>query len=237
MSEYMEKHAVAKLIGAPPGYVGHDEEGQLTEKIRRKPYSVVLFDEIEKAHDDVFNLFLQILDEGRLTDSKGRVVSFKNAIIILTSNIGAAEVQKRSSLGFGYGDNPYKADHDIMQSRITDALKTRFKPEFLNRIDDIITFHKLTKEDTGSIAEIILENLRKRLKDNLNITLDISDLAMDKIIEEGYDEVYGARPLKRVIQRRIEDRLSEEILRGNINRNSNAVIDYFNGEFTYGELD
>ena len=236
MSEYMEKHAVAKLIGAPPGYVGHDEEGQLTEKIRRKPYSVVLFDEIEKAHDDVFNLFLQILDEGRLTDSKGRVVSFKNSIIILTSNVGASEVSKRTSLGFGYSDN-VKAEHDAMESRISDALKTRFKPEFLNRIDDIITFHKLTKQDTEAIAEIMLKNLRKRLHDNLNITLEISDYAMDKIVEEGYDQVYGARPLKRVIQRRIEDRLSEEILRGNINRDSVAVVDYFDGEFTYGEVE
>ena len=230
MSEYMEKNSVNKLIGAPPGYVGFDEAGQLTEKIKRKPYSVVLFDEIEKAHDDVFNVLLQLLDDGRLTDSKGRVVSFKNCVIILTSNVGASEVTKRNTLGFLSRDDD--ADYDDMKERITDALKAKFKPEFLNRIDDIITFHKLGKDDIGSIAEILLTGLRKRLK-AMGITLDITDEAMDNLLEEGYDSGYGARPLKRVIQRRIEDKLSEEILLGNISNNSIATIDFVDGEYVY----
>ncbi|MBO7187467.1 MAG: ATP-dependent Clp protease ATP-binding subunit [Clostridia bacterium] len=230
MSEYMEKHSVAKLIGAPPGYAGFEEAGQLTEKVRRKPYSVVLFDEIEKAHIDIFNIFLQILDDGRLTDSRGRVVDFKNCIIIMTSNIGASELNKKASLGFNSTTN----DYDDMKDRIDLALRQRFSPEFLNRIDDIITFHKLTKEDTGSIAEILLKSIRKRLK-SLDIGLEITDSAMDKILDEGYDYEYGARPLKRVICRRVEDKLSEEILKGNIREGETAVIDYRDGEFVYGE--
>jgi len=233
MSEYMEKHSVAKLIGAPPGYAGFDEAGQLTEKVRRKPYSVLLFDEIEKAHNEVFNLFLQILDDGRLTDSRGRVVDFKNTIIILTSNIGASEINRRNSLGFSGSSNAYEdREYSDMKDRIGLALKQRFSPEFLNRIDDIITFHKLTKDDTGSIAEIILKSIRKRLK-TMNIGLEITDKAMDRILDEGYDAEYGARPLKRVIQRRVEDKLSEEILLGNITEGSTAIIDYDGNEFIY----
>ena len=229
MSEYMEKHSVSKLVGAPPGYVGFDEAGQLTEKVRRKPYSVVLFDEIEKAHPDVFNVMLQILDDGRLTDSKGRTVSFKNTIIIMTSNVGATEIQHKNTLGFaGSGEKAY----DDMCDRYMDALKEKFRPEFLNRIDDIIVFHKLTKEETAKIAELLLGSLRKRLA-VIGVKLSVTDSAMDLIIEKGYDNDYGARPLKRVIQRYIEDKLSEEILRGNLKENSTITVNAADGEFSF----
>lgn len=222
MSEYMEKHSVSKMVGAPPGYVGFDEAGQLTEKVRRKPYSVVLFDEIEKAHPDVFNIMLQLLDDGRLTDSKGRVVSFKNCIVIMTSNVGASEIQQRNTLGFATGGN--QAEYDNMCDRYMDALKGKFRPEFLNRIDDIIVFHKLTKEETGKIASLLLASLRKRLS-IIDVKLEITNSAMDLIIEKGYDDNYGARPLKRVIQRELEDKLSEEILRGTLSEKSTVTID------------
>jgi ATP-dependent Clp protease ATP-binding subunit ClpC len=230
MSEYMEKHSVSKLIGAPPGYVGYDDtSGHLTERIRRKPYSVVLFDEIEKAHPDVFNVLLQILDDGRLTDSKGRVVDFKNTIIIMTSNVGAGEANKVAKLGFSNIEN---AEYDKMKDRLMESLKERFRPEFLNRIDDIITFHKLTKEEIGKIAEILIKKLTKRLAER-NIKLIISTTAKDKLIEEGYDDEYGARPLKRTIQKRIEDRLSEELLQGNILDGEKVTIDFFDNKFTF----
>ncbi len=230
MSEYMEKHSVSKMVGAPPGYVGFDEAGQLTEKVRRKPYSVVLFDEIEKAHPDVFNIMLQLLDDGRLTDSKGRVVSFKNCIIIMTSNVGATEVQNKATLGFASGNS--QAEYDNMCDKYMDALKSKFRPEFLNRIDDIIVFHKLTKEETGKIAELLLSSLRKRLS-VIGVKLDITSSAMDLIVEKGYDDNYGARPLKRVIQRQLEDKLSEEILRGTLVENSTVTIDAESGEFKF----
>ena len=229
MSEYMEKHSVAKMVGAPPGYVGFDEAGQLTEKVRRRPYSVVLFDEIEKAHPDVFNIMLQLLDDGRLTDSKGRVVSFKNCIIIMTSNVGATEVEKRATLGFV---SSKEQEYDDMCDRYMEALRSKFRPEFLNRIDDIIVFHKLAKEDTAKIAGIMLANLRKRLA-VMDVTLSITDSAMDLIIEKGYDEHYGARPLKRVIQRHVEDKLSEEILRGTLVQNSQITLDAQDGQFVF----
>ena len=228
MSEYMEKHSVSKMVGAPPGYVGFDEAGQLTEKVRRKPYSVVLFDEIEKAHPDVFNIMLQILDDGRLTDSKGRVVSFKNTIIIMTSNVGATEVQHKNTLGFSGGEQAY----DDMCDRYMDALKEKFRPEFLNRIDDIIVFHKLTKDETAKIAELLLGSLRKRLA-VIGVSLKVSDEAMDLIIEKGYDNEYGARPLKRVIQRYIEDKLSEEILRGQFREGSTVTVNSDGKEFFF----
>ena len=229
MSEYMEKHSVSKMVGAPPGYVGFDEAGQLTEKVRRKPYSVVLFDEIEKAHPDVFNIMLQILDDGRLTDSKGRVVSFKNTIIIMTSNVGATEIQHKNALGFSGGS---QKDYDDMCDRYMDALKEKFRPEFLNRIDDIIVFHKLTKDETAKIAELLLGSLRKRLA-VMGVSLEVSKSAMDLIIEKGYDNDYGARPLKRVIQRYIEDKLSEEILRGTLRENSKITVNAADGEFYF----
>ncbi len=222
MSEYMEKHSVSKLVGAPPGYVGFDEAGQLTEKVRRRPYSVVLFDEIEKAHPDVFNIMLQLLDDGRLTDSKGRMVSFKNCIIIMTSNVGATEAQAKKTLGFMGSSST--AEYDNMCDKYMEALRGKFRPEFLNRIDEIIVFHKLTKEETSKIAELLLSSLRKRLA-VMGVRLEISPSAMDLIIEKGYDENYGARPLKRVIQRHIEDKLSEEILRGDLGENMALTID------------
>ncbi len=229
MSEYMEKHSVSKLVGAPPGYVGFDEAGQLTEKVRRKPYSVVLFDEIEKAHPDVFNLLLQILDDGRLTDSKGRTVSFKNTIIILTSNVGATEAQRRGTLGF---TGSAQAEYDNMCDRYTDALKENFRPEFLNRIDEIIVFRKLTREDTTKIAEILLSSLKKRLA-VMEVKLVVSPEAMELITSKGYDDEYGARPLKRVIQRYIEDKLSERILRGGLGKNTTLTVGAKDGEFTF----
>ncbi len=231
MSEYMEKHSVSKLIGAPPGYVGFDDAaGQLTEKIRRKPYSVVLFDEIEKAHPDVFNVLLQILDDGRLTDSKGRVVSFKNTVIIMTSNVGAGNVNKMTRLGFSASED--SDEYEKMKDNITEELKTQFKPEFLNRVDDIIIFHKLTREDAAKICDLFLATLAERLKGR-GIEVNVSNAAKDKLIEEGYDEVYGARPLKRVIQRRIEDALSEEILMNRVSNGQKVNIDVKDGAFTF----
>ena len=223
MSEFMEKHTVSKLIGAPPGYVGYDDNngGQLTEKIRRKPYSVVLFDEIEKAHPDVFNILLQILDDGRLTDSKGRVINFKNTIIIMTSNVGAGQIKKMSNFGFRTEDDDGYVD---MRENIMDALREQFKPEFLNRLDDIIIFRKLTREEQGKICEKIIEGLSEKLKVK-NITLNITRAAMDKLLEEGYSEEYGARPMKRVVQKRIEDRLSDEILSGNVRPGELVTVD------------
>ena len=232
MSEYMEKHSVSKLIGAPPGYVGFDENsgGQLTEKVRRKPYSVVLFDEVEKAHPDVFNILLQILDDGRLTDSKGRVVNFKNTIIILTSNVGASQIKKMSSFGFTSGEGD--SDYDDMKENINEALREQFRPEFLNRLDDIIIFRKLTKEEAGQICHKIIDGLRVRLRQK-SVSLKVTDAAMDKLLDEGYSEVYGARPLKRTVQRRIEDRLSDEILAGHVLPGEEVTVDVKDGELIF----
>ena len=231
MSEYMEKNSVSKLIGAPPGYVGFDEGGgQLTERIRRQPYSVVLFDEIEKAHPDVFNLLLQILDDGRLTDSRGRVVSFKNTVIILTSNVGAHEVGEAAPLGFSQVSK--ESAYDNMKERIEEALKRQFKPEFLNRLDDVIVFHKLSREDAALICERIVSSLQKRLKAR-EIELEVRPAALEKLVDEGYSEEFGARPLKRVVRRRIEDRLSEEILQGRVGGGSSVAVDVENGEFVF----
>lgn len=233
MSEYMEKASVSKLIGAPPGYVGYDESGgQLTERIRRNPYSVVLFDEIEKAHPDVFNLLLQILDDGRLTDSRGRVVSFKNTVIILTSNVGAHEVKESAPLGFYSVDAG--REYEDMKGRIEEALKKQFKPEFLNRLDDIIIFHKPTREDAMRICEKIVASLVKRMKTR-DIGLKVSQRALSLLVDEGYSEDFGARPLKRVVRRRIEDRLSEEILQGHISAGATVIVDEESGEFTFSE--
>ena len=229
MSEYMEQHSVSKMIGSPPGYVGYDEEGQLTEKIRRRPYSVVLFDEIEKAHPAVFDLLLQLLDDGRLTDSKGRTVSFKDCIVILTSNVGASYLQKKATLGF-IGSK--EAEYEDMCSKYKQALSDKFRPEFLGRFDDTIVFHKLSRDETAKIVEILLVNLKKRLA-IMDVKLEITESAMDLIIEKGYDENYGVRPLKRAIQRNVEDRLSEEILRGNLKEKSTVVVSAENGEFIF----
>ncbi|MCH5143109.1 MAG: ATP-dependent Clp protease ATP-binding subunit [Clostridiales bacterium] len=233
MSEFMEKHSVSKLIGAPPGYIGYDDNngGQLTERVRRKPYSVVLFDEVEKAHPDVFNVLLQILDDGRLTDSKGRVINFKNTIIIMTSNVGASQIKKMSNFGFTSGDEA-DAGYDRMKDNINEALKEQFKPEFLNRLDDIIVFRKLSKEEAGEICRKIIEGLSERLKDR-SIKLVVTDEAMDKLLDEGYSDMYGARPLKRVVQKRIEDRLSDEILAGHILHGETVTVGVIDGELVF----
>lgn len=228
MSEYMEKHTVSKLIGSPPGYVGFDEGGQLTEKIRRKPYSVVLFDEIEKAHPDVFNMLLQILEDGVLTDSQGRKVSFKNSIIIMTSNIGASKiVDKKASLGFGEN-----AENNDIESLVMGDLKKTFKPEFLNRIDEIIVFNQLEQKDIEEIAKRMLSSLSKRVAD-LEIELDFTPEAVTAIAEAGFDKVYGARPLRRAIQQKIEDPLSELMLENKIAKGSKCTVDFKNNEFTF----
>ncbi len=231
MSEFMEKHSVSKLIGAPPGYIGYDDNngGQLTEKVRRKPYSVVLFDEVEKAHPDVFNVLLQILDDGRLTDSKGRVINFKNTIIIMTSNVGAGQIKKMSNFGFA---SPDSDGYDNMKENINEALREQFKPEFLNRLDDIIIFRKLTKEEAGQICKKIIEELTVRLRDR-NVSLVVTESALSKLVEEGYNDMYGARPLKRTIQRRIEDRLSDEILAGKVLSGETVTVDVKDGDLTF----
>lgn len=228
MSEYMEKHTVSKLIGSPPGYVGFDEGGQLTEKIRRKPYSVVLFDEIEKAHPDVFNMLLQILEDGILTDSQGRKVSFKNAIIIMTSNVGASKItDPKSSLGFG-DDN--KDENKNIEELVMSDLKATFKPEFLNRIDEIIVFKQLEKDDIKEIARRMLKTLKKQMKE-LGTELNFTDEAISALADAGFDKVYGARPLRRAIQTKIEDRLSELILEKKIGKE--CTVDFKDGQFTF----
>lgn len=234
MSEYMEKHAVSKLIGSPPGYVGYNEGGQLTEKVRRNPYSVVLFDEIEKAHEDVFNILLQILDDGRLTDSKGRMIDFKNTILIMTSNVGATKINKNKVLGFE--TNKDKEDtrnqYDRMKESIMGELKQKFKPEFLNRIDDIIVFHPLEEYHIYEIVKLMTRDVIQRLK-SLDIDLKISEEAVKLIAKKGLDLEYGARPLKRAIQRELEDTLSEAILKGDIKKGNSVIAEIDNNKIVY----
>ena len=213
MSEFMEKHSTAKLIGSPPGYVGYDDGGHMTEIIRKKPYSVVLFDEIEKAHPDVFNIMLQILDDGRLTDSKGRLISFKNTIIIMTSNVGASMITSTQKLGFSVAGDEKKDKYEKLKDTVMEELKKAFRPEFLNRIDDIIVFAHLSKEEIREIVDLMLKDLFKRL-DERELTIEVGDDVKDYLAKEGYSEAYGARPLRRVIQKKIEDVLAEEILTG-----------------------
>lgn len=233
MSEYMEKHTVSKLIGSPPGYVGFEEGGQLTEKIRRKPYSVVLFDEIEKAHPDVFNMLLQILEDGVLTDSKGRKVSFKNAIIIMTSNVGASKITNNQS-ALGFGDN---TDENLnIEELVMEDLKKTFKPEFLNRIDEIIVFNRLEKDDIKEIAKRMLKTLTKRLAE-MDIKLSFTDEAISAIADAGFDNVYGARPLRRAIQQKIEDPLSELMLEKEVASGGSYVADFKDGKFTFDSAD
>ncbi|MEG1311042.1 MAG: ATP-dependent Clp protease ATP-binding subunit [Peptostreptococcaceae bacterium] len=225
MSEYMEKHAVSKMIGSPPGYIGYEEGGQLTEKVRRHPYSVVLFDEIEKAHKDIFNILLQILDDGRLTDSKGRVVDFKNTIIIMTSNVGANTISKEKILGFSFNKDEemiVKKQYENMKDNIMGELKKSFRPEFINRIDDIIVFHSLTEEHISKIVVIMTQELIKRLH-KIGIKLEMSGDAIKLITKSGFDLEYGARPLKRAIQKELENQLSEDILKGNVKRGSTII--------------
>jgi ATP-dependent Clp protease ATP-binding subunit ClpB len=219
MSEFMEKHSVARLIGAPPGYVGYEDSGTLTKAVRRKPYSVVLLDEIEKAHPDVFNILLQVLDEGHLTDNYGRIIDFKNTVVIMTSNVGARDIMSGKTMGFHGADA--SQDFERMQERIKDELNRVFNPEFLNRLDDIIVFHPLDREHISRIVTILLREVQRRLGDEVRLT----PAALDFLVEKGYDQNFGARPLRRAIQRHIEDPLSEKILLGEIGRGDEIEVD------------
>jgi ATP-dependent Clp protease ATP-binding subunit ClpC len=209
MSEYMEKFSVSRLIGAPPGYVGYEDSGTLTKAVRRRPYSVVLLDEIEKAHPDVFNILLQVLDEGRLTDNYGRVIDFKNTVIIMTSNLGARDITKGKALGFHPRDE--STQYETMRGRVKDEIERAFNPEFLNRVDDIIVFHPLSRDQIGQIVHIMLKEVRDRLAEE-NLRLQLTEAALEFLVDHGYDEKFGARPLRRAIQKYIEDPLSEKIL-------------------------
>jgi ATP-dependent Clp protease ATP-binding subunit ClpC len=229
MSEYMEKHNVSRLIGAPPGYVGYEEGGQLTEKIRRRPYSVVLLDEIEKAHPDVYNMLLQIMEEGRLTDNVGRVVDFKNTIIIMTTNAGVEAISTTKNFGFGRNmDDP--ANYEEMKERLKVDIEKYFRPEFLNRLDDIIVFHNLTRVDLKRIIDIELSKVRQRLRER-GLELILTDEAREYIIDKGYNPDYGARPLRRAVENMIEDPLSEEILRGTFKGFDTLTVKVSDGEF------
>jgi ATP-dependent Clp protease ATP-binding subunit ClpC len=222
MSEYMEKFSVSRLIGAPPGYVGYEDSGTLTKAVRRKPYSVILLDEIEKAHPDVFNILLQVLDEGHLTDNYGRVIDFKNTVVIMTSNVGARDLTKTKSLGFTSGDA--QANWERRAEKVRDELKNVFNPEFLNRLDDVIVFHPLSQEHISQIVGVLLKDVRKRLAEE-ELTLKLTDAATSFLVKHGYDEQYGARPLKRAIQKYIEDPLSEKILMGEFSRGDEIEVD------------
>lgn len=230
MSEFMEKHSVSKLVGSPPGYVGYDDAGQLTEKVRRKPYSIILFDEIEKAHPDVFNILLQVLEDGILTDSQGRRVDFRNTVIIMTSNVGASKITQNKTVGFG---NP--SANTTMKKNITDELKKAFRPEFLNRLDEIIVFNQLTEDEIKEIAKIMLSSITKRMAEN-GIDISFNDSAVTLLSKEGFDPVYGARPLRRAITSKIEDLLAEEILSGNINKGDKISISAKSEKYTINKL-
>jgi len=221
MSEYMEKHAVARMVGAPPGYVGYEEGGQLSEQVRRRPYSVILFDEIEKAHPDVFNMMLQILDDGRLTDGQGRTVSFKNTVIVMTSNVGSTNLKQVGPIGFSVHA---KGEHEDLRKRLLDALRTTFRPEFLNRVDDIIVFNSLKREDLTHIIDLQIGRVAKLLKDR-SIGLELTPAARNLLIDEGYDPQYGARPMRRAIQRLVQDPLALKLLSGDFAEGDTVVVD------------
>lgn len=223
MSEYMEKHSVSKMIGSPPGYVGYDEGGQLSEKVRRNPYSVLLFDEIEKAHPDVFNILLQVLDDGHITDAQGRKVDFKETIIIMTSNAGAQSIVEPKKLGF-FTEESQEQDYERMKSGVMDEVKRIFKPEFINRIDEIIVFHALNKEHIRKIVNLLLKNLVRRCQEQMSIQLKVSAAVKDYIAQEGYDSKYGARPLRRAIQTKIEDALANEVLEKRISSGDEVQV-------------
>lgn len=231
MSEYMEKFAVSRMIGAPPGYVGYEEGGELTEKVRRKPYSVVLFDEIEKAHPDVFNILLQILEDGRLTDAQGRTVDFKNTVIIMTSNVGANHIQKTRALGFAPKEDDAR-NYEEMKERVMEELRRTFRPEFLNRVDEIIVFHPLNEEHMKKIVDLMLKQVNDRLKEN-NLTIEVSEKAKEWLVKKGFDPLYGARPLRRVIQKEVEDSLSEEILKGSVSPGDVVLVDVEDDKLTF----
>ena len=236
MSEYMEKHSVSKMIGSPPGYVGYDEGGQLSEKVRRNPYSVILFDEVEKAHPDVFNILLQVLDDGHITDAQGRKIDFKNTVIIMTSNAGAENIISPKRLGFASA-NDEQENYKFMKDRVMEEVRRLFKPEFLNRIDDIIVFHPLNREHMKEIAGIMLKTIEKRSQAQLHLTLNVTDQAKEFLIEKGYDEKYGARPLRRTIQNLLEDKLAEELLDGSIKEGDTVLIDAADGTLNFSAQD
>ena len=231
MSEYMERHAVSRLIGAPPGYVGYDEGGQLTDAVRQRPYSVVLLDEVEKAHPEVFNVLLQVLEDGRLTDSKGRTVDFRNTVLIMTSNVGARQIQRESSIGFRIVVDE-RSEYESMKEKVTDELKRTFRPEFLNRIDEIIVFHALNKEHIKEITDIMLAELRQQMKE-MDLELVITPAAKDFLADKGFDPDFGARPLRRAIQRYIENPLSEEMLKGRFKEGGQVTVDVGDGELIF----
>ncbi len=232
MSEFMEKHTVSKLIGSPPGYVGYDEGGQLSEKVRRNPYSVVLFDEVEKAHPDVFNVLLQVLDDGHITDSTGRVVDFKNTVIIMTSNAGAENIVAPKTLGFATSTDE-KQSHENMKSKVMDEVRRIFKPEFINRIDEIIVFHMLNKEQIGKIVDIMINTVNKRTLEQMKISIELDDEAKKYIVDKGYDEKYGARPLRRTIQNELEDNIAEKILEGKIKEGNKVKVTVKDGKLDF----
>ncbi|SHJ51466.1 ATP-dependent Clp protease ATP-binding subunit ClpC [Clostridium amylolyticum] len=232
MSEYMEKHTVSRLIGSPPGYVGYDEGGQLTDKVRTHPYSVVLFDEIEKAHPDVFNVLLQILEDGRLTDGKGKTVSFKNTIIIMTSNVGAHTIRKQRTLGFAPESDNINSEHEKMKENVMEELRKTFRPEFLNRIDDIIVFHQLQEKDLEQIVKLMLNSVKDRLKEQ-NIFISFDDSSEKLLAKQGFDVTYGARPLRRMITKTVEDKLSEEMLKGNIKHGDKVMVTEEDGKLNF----
>ena len=224
MSEYMEKHAVSRLVGSPPGYIGYDEGGQLTEAVRRKPYSVLLLDEIEKAHPDVFNILLQILEDGRLTDAQGRTVDFRHCIVIMTSNIGASEIAREFNIGFSTSEGETGISYDDMKNRIMGELKRVFRPEFMNRIDEVIVFHKLSKEEIKEIVELLLTRIRQSMAER-ELQLELTEEAKDLLVEKGWDPTMGARPLRRAIQRYIEDPLADFVLRAQVPSGSTVMVD------------
>jgi ATP-dependent Clp protease ATP-binding subunit ClpC len=235
MSEYMEKFAVSRLVGAPPGYVGYEEGGQLTEKVRRKPYSVVLLDEIEKAHPDVFNILLQIFEDGRLTDSQGRVVDFKNTVIIMTSNVGATLIKKGSTLGFRGTSEPEEISYKDIKNRVMGELDKTFRPEFLNRIDEVIVFKSLTMEEIKKIATLILNNEVKILLEEQKIDLETTEEAKELLTKEGYDPNFGARPLRRTIERLIENPISEKLLAGEFKEGDCVLIKTKSGKIIFSK--
>jgi ATP-dependent Clp protease ATP-binding subunit ClpC len=231
MSEYMEKFTSSRLIGSPPGYVGHEEGGQLSEAVRRRPYSVVLFDEIEKAHPDVMHLLLQILEEGKLTDSLGRKIDFRNTIIILTSNIGAEMIKKQSVMGFG-GSQRDETKYDVMRDKILEEAKKVLKPEFINRLDDLIVFHPLAKKELFRIVDLEIGKVVERIKTK-EIAIELDELAKDFLADKGYDPDYGARPMRRAVERHLEDPMAEELLRGNIKSGDTVKVSAVDGKLTF----
>jgi ATP-dependent Clp protease ATP-binding subunit ClpC len=238
MSEFMERHNVARLVGAPPGYVGYDDAGQLTETIRRRPYSIVVLDEIEKAHPEAFNMLLQIMEEGQLSDARGRKVDFSNTIVVMTSNVGAQMIKQRTSMGFARptGSSDGYSDYDEMRDKLLDRLKRTFRPEFLNRVDKVIVFHALTKEDIGKIVDLELDKVRKRLAES-DLQMWVTEDAKALLAKKGYSEEYGARPLRRVIQNQVEDTLSDAILAGRFAEGATVLVDVEQEEFVIREAE